>query len=204
MLHNLAGMAQDLVTILRGRRGDHRCELDCEWQSGRGAGAELRLLDPRTSAWSVQLEVRVAGSLDEERLRRALAAAVGRGVRATAWRSSTATTAPSTTRGRAFTASGFPSTGTRRCMPSWLGTRTGDVLMLNLNHAATDGFGAAHVLRRIARAYGGEAVAPLRFLAGEDLPVGPATAPIDDRAAQLSRRPRPRARRADEAHRPGR
>jgi len=31
MAHNLAGMTQDLVWLLRGRQGDHRCVLNCEW-----------------------------------------------------------------------------------------------------------------------------------------------------------------------------
>ena len=56
--------------------------------------------------------------------------------------------------------------------------------MLNLNHGATDGFGAAHVLGRIAHAYSGEPVAPLLFLAGVDLPVRPAIEHFRDRAAR--------------------
>ena len=52
----------------------------------------------------------------------------------------------------------------------------GDVLMLNLNHAAADGFGAVRVLDRLARAYAdpGEPHDPLDFLASHDLPVRPA------------------------------
>ena len=72
--HNLVGMAQDLVGLLRGRQGDHRCELDCEWVPGEaGGGAEVaELLHAEASAWSVQIEARVACALDEPRLRAAL------------------------------------------------------------------------------------------------------------------------------------
>ena len=31
LVHNLAGMAQDAMSLLRGRQGDHRCVLNCEW-----------------------------------------------------------------------------------------------------------------------------------------------------------------------------
>ncbi|HET9444559.1 MAG TPA: hypothetical protein VFO65_14635, partial [Acidimicrobiales bacterium] len=68
--HNLSGMAEDLVRLLRGRQGDHRCELNCVLlRDPRDPGAAGELLDPEASSWSVQLEVRVSGSLDEGRLR---------------------------------------------------------------------------------------------------------------------------------------
>ena len=79
LVHNLVGMANDVLTVVRGRQGDHACELDCEWVSPE-AGATPRvvpLLDPKTSAWGVQLDARVAGSLDEARLRSALDTLVG-------------------------------------------------------------------------------------------------------------------------------
>ncbi|MEA2274355.1 MAG: hypothetical protein QOI98_3063, partial [Solirubrobacteraceae bacterium] len=75
--HNLAGMAGDLVWLLRGRQGDHSCVLDCEWIAADAASAEPELLDPTAAAWSVQLEARVAGTLDEARLRAALGAVLG-------------------------------------------------------------------------------------------------------------------------------
>jgi NRPS condensation-like uncharacterized protein len=51
----------------------------------------------------------------------------------------------------------------------------GDVLMLGLNHAASDGFGALQVMRTIARAYAGDGSTPqLDFLATRELPVRPA------------------------------
>jgi len=53
----------------------------------------------------------------------------------------------------------------------------GDVLMLNLNHAAADGFGALRVLRAIALAYAGtEGETTLDFLSSRDIPVRPASA----------------------------
>jgi NRPS condensation-like uncharacterized protein len=56
----------------------------------------------------------------------------------------------------------------------------GDVLMLNVNHAASDGFGALRVLHSIARAYAGAAAhdEPLDFLAVRDLPVRPASTSV--------------------------
>ncbi len=35
MAHNLVGMVQDVLFLVRGRHGDHRCELDCEWVPGK-------------------------------------------------------------------------------------------------------------------------------------------------------------------------
>ena len=178
--HNAAGMAKDLMLLLRGRQGDHRSELNCEWVSGMAAAApgEARPLDPRTSAWSVQLEARVAGSLDEERLRAALGAVIG---------------SPATQRdclqvidceddGDLHTARsrlhhiGVPITAFPPLRAYLARHPAGDVLMFNLNHAATDGFGAVRVLSRIARAYAdrGEPEARLDFLACHDLPVRPA------------------------------
>ena len=60
--------------------------------------------------------------------------------------------------------------------------------MLNLNHAAVDGFGAARVLAAVADAYaqGDAEPAPLDFLACADLPVQP-TPPGGSRAARLGR-----------------
>ncbi len=69
--------------------------------------------------------------------------------------------------------------------------------MLNLNHGATDGFGALRVLDAIARAYAADADAdadaanaadaPLDFLALSDLPVRPAPAQVSA-AVRIARR----------------
>jgi NRPS condensation-like uncharacterized protein len=56
----------------------------------------------------------------------------------------------------------------------------GDVVVLSINHAAADGFGAVRVLESLARAYAGAdtPVPPLDFLGANDLPVRPASAPV--------------------------
>ena len=182
--HNLAGIAQDLVQLLRGRQGDNRCELNCEWVSTSDAEStpeEAHLLDPKGPAWSVQLEARVAGPLDEARLRAALGVALGRH---TLERDPLEVVdchdddALDAARAR-LQSMDIPVT---QCPPLhvYLARHpAGDVLMLNLNHAASDGFGALWVLRSIARAYAadGDADPPLEFLAVRDLPVRPAAAP---------------------------
>ena len=79
LVHNVVGMARDVLTVVRGRQGDHACKLDCEWVAPE-TGATPRvvpLLDPKTSAWGVQLDARVAGRLDEARLQSALDALAG-------------------------------------------------------------------------------------------------------------------------------
>lgn len=179
--HNLAGMATDLVTFLRGREGDHRCELNCEWVSGEAGGApgDGPLLDPATSAWSVQLEARVAGSLDEARLQAAIGVAMGRRAQPDCLEvvecDDDAALDDARTRlyGTGVPITSFPPL--RVCLARHGG---GDVVMLNVNHAAADGFGALGVLRRIARAYSGGDTgqdAVLDFLASRDLPVVPAS-----------------------------
>ncbi|MDP2709920.1 MAG: hypothetical protein Q8O56_01755 [Solirubrobacteraceae bacterium] len=181
LAHNVAGMTQDLLWVLRGRQGDHRCELNCEWltPAAQRAATEIELLDPATGAWSVQLEARVAGALDEPRLRAALGSALG---------SATVEDglldvvrcpddeALAGVRSR-LPVRAVPVTDRAPLHVCLARHPAGDVLMLSLNHAAADGVGALRVLERIARAYAGEAdpVAPLDFLATRDLPVRPAT-----------------------------
>ncbi len=180
--HNLVGMFQDLVELLRGRQGDHRCELRCEWVSSdaNSTPVEADLLDP--TAWSVQLEARVAGRLDQARLRAAMGVALGR--------QSLAhdpldvvdchdDAALNEARAR-LQSMAVPVTQ-RPPLHVYLARHpAGDVLMLNLNHGATDGFGALRVLHAIAQAYAGDAdpEVPLDFLALSDLPVRPAPAPV--------------------------
>jgi hypothetical protein len=179
--HNVAGMAQDLMLFLRGRQGDHRSELNCEWVSEAAAAPdEACLLDPRTSAWSLQLEARVAGSLDEQRLRAAVGAVIG--PRATQRECLQVIDCEDDGDLHAARARlhhiGVPITAFPPLRAYLARHPAGDVLMLNLNHAATDGFGAMRVLSRIARAYAdrGKPEAPLDFLACHDLPVRPAAA----------------------------
>ena len=193
LVHNLAGMANDAVSVVRGRQGDHACNLDCEWVS-EDVGATPRvvpLLDPKTSAWGVQLDVRVAGSLDEGRLRDALDAVVGvRGAGEGCLRTVDCEDdeALDAARRKLHTA-GPPLTVLPPFAVLLARHPAGDVLLLNLNHAAVDGFGAARLLERLARAYAGDAAgaAPLDFLACADLPVQPAP-PSSSRVVRLGRK----------------
>lgn len=181
VVHNLAGMVQDLVWLLRGRLGDHLCELDCEWivSDAHRTPDDDELLDPSASAWSVQLEARVGGSLDEARLRTALGVALGRHdlerdpLEVVDCDDEDALDAARTRlQSMAVAVTDDPP------LHAYLARNAaGDVLMLNLNHAATDAFGALRVLQRITRAYANDAdpaEGPLDFLAGRDLPVRPA------------------------------
>ena len=174
-LHNAAGIATDVGRILRGRQGDHRCELDCEWVPSVGGRAELRvpLVDPEQSPWGVHLEARVEGRLDENRLRAALVA-----------------TAPGdevlevldcpddpalerarvALQSRAVSFEGVPPL--RAVLARHPG---GDVVMLNVNHGAADGPGTLMVLQAVARAYAAHPARfpPVDFLASVELPVRP-------------------------------
>jgi hypothetical protein len=179
--HNLAGMAQDLVWLVRGRLGDHLCELDCEWVSTDADQThhDHDLLDPKASAWSVQMEARVAGRLDEARLRAALGLALGLHaferdpLEVVACDDDDALDA-ARARLQSMAVAVTASPPLHACLARHA---DGDVLMLNVNHAAADAFGALHVLHAIARAYAGDAGddAPLDFLALRDLPVRPAS-----------------------------
>ncbi len=191
--HNLAGMFQDLIGLLRGRQGEQSCELNCEWVTSEADSVpeETQLLDPKASAWSVQLEARVAGALDEARLRAALSVALG---------------SPALQRdplevvdcpdddaldaARARLQSLVVAVTDRPPLHVYLARHpTGDVLMLNLNHAASDGFGALRVLHCIARAYAADAErdAPLDFLVLRDLPLRPVAAPVSFLARSYER-----------------
>lgn len=174
--HNLSGMAADLVRLLRGRQGDHRCELDCEWV-GRAA-ADDGVPDapkPDAGSWSVQLEVRVAGRLDDGRLTVALGSAL--------------CALPGSLRAihcdddasldHARTAFQSQAVPLEPCPPLRMLLAhgpNGDVLMLNVNHAACDGFGAERILHALARAYvdPDDVLPRFDFLALEDLAVRPA------------------------------
>ncbi len=177
MAHNAAGMVQDLLWVLRGRQGDHRCELDCEW-IGPDAPVAVPLLDPSTSAWSVHLEARLDGRLDETRLRDALHTALGdrsldRDPLEVVFCADDHALDAARTRlhGLPIDIVAFPPLHV--CLARGPG---GDVVMLNLNHAATDGFGAVVVMQAIAAAYAAAdaAAEPLDFLAAGDLAVRPA------------------------------
>ena len=184
--HNVSAAAHDFLLLVRGRQGDHRSALDCEWAWDPSdlEPEEGDLLDPRASGWSLQLEARVAGVLDGPRLQQSLAVALGRrpinrqlldvvdcadDASLHAARAELHATPVGVT--------DWPPLRVRLARH-----RGGDILMLNFNHAATDGLGALRVLQSIARAYAGEPEpGPLPdFLAVNDLPVRPASAPVSD------------------------
>jgi NRPS condensation-like uncharacterized protein len=180
--HNVVGAAQDVIRLLRGRMGDHRSHLDCEWEweGHRHTPDPAHLLDPE--AWSVHLEVRVEGALDEIRLRKALDAVLGlHPVEHDPLEVAECPDDASLGEARARLLQ-EPA-----AMTAWPPLRVllahrpaGDVLVLNVNHGASDGFSALRVLRAVAGAYaeGEPPGPPLDFLAGRDLPVRPASARV--------------------------
>ncbi|HET7489250.1 MAG TPA: hypothetical protein VFJ85_15065 [Acidimicrobiales bacterium] len=181
-LHNVAGAAGDIARALRGRQGDHRCELDCEWVPDLTDGRRTPLLDPQESPWGVHVEARVGGSLDEGRLRDALRQITGED------RLSVVDGSGDAALGEAREALAGEAVALD-CGPPLLARLVrhpgGDTVTLNVNHAAADGPGALGVLRSLARAYAGDAdVAPHDFLATLDLPV----VPVPSRRHGISRR----------------
>lgn len=181
-LHNVVGAAQDVVRLLRGRKGDHRSHLDCEWvREGYDRTPDpAHLLDP--AAWSVHLELRVAGTLDEHRLRDAIDAVLDH-------------RPPEHDPLDLVTCLDDAALAIARdaflrepvAMTDWPPFRAlvarrsdGDVLLLNVNHAAADGFSAVRLLESLAHAYrhGHLAGPPPEFLATSHLPVRPASKPV--------------------------
>lgn len=199
LLHNVFGAAHDLVWLLRGRQGDHSCVLDCEWIT-EGKRRSPALLDAKDATWSVQLEARVAGSLDESRLRaaiaKALAAADDDEIRLDVVEcgdDAGVQEARARLQRRQIGLIGRPPMAA--CLARHAG---GDLLMLNVNHAAADAPGALQALGAIARAYAGSAdgAAPaLDFLACRDLPVRPAP-PATSVLARIAKRAVERGRDA--------
>ena len=180
--HNVVGAAQDLVRLLRGRKGDHRSHLDCEWiwDDRQATPDPADLLDP--CAWSVHLEAKVTGSLDDTRLRKAFDTVLGH-------RPSEheALQVVDCHDDEGVDLVRRSLLGEAVAMTEWPPLRArlahhpdGDVLLLNVNHGASDGFSAVRVLQSIADAYtgGGGSGPPLDFLAVNDLPVRPASAPV--------------------------
>jgi NRPS condensation-like uncharacterized protein len=181
--HNAAGMAQDLVRLLRGRQGDHRCRLDCEWtwDPAHSVPKAEDLLEP--TSWTLRLEAQVEGPLDERRLRQAVAAVLGPLPTAVdpvecvdCGDDDALDRARSDPRRPPVPVQDWPPL--RVCLAHH---PAGDVVMLDVNHAAADGPAALRLLRSIANAYtGGDTgpVHPLDVAAATDLPVRPASAPV--------------------------
>jgi len=138
----------------------------------------IHLLDTASEPWSIQLEVRVKGALDEGRLRRAVQEALARHPMTRArkiparrtdrtWQWEVAPTpdldpvrvvdcldddaldaARAELQSRAVPLEESPP------LRLWLARNPhGDIVMLNVNHAAFDGLGALRLCRSIARAY---------------------------------------------------
>ena len=168
----------------------------------------VHLLDTEAAPWSVQLEARVAGRLDEPRLRAAITTALAAHPMA---RARKMPSRPSLHHDRweirpdvdldplrvvdcpddaalAVVRADLLSTGVPLAESPPLRARLarhpdGDLLMLNVNHAAMDGFGARRVLLSVARAYAGDPdPAPeVDFLESRDLPVRLADAAVATR-----------------------
>lgn len=142
----------------------------------------VHLLDTEAEPWSIQLEVRVAGRLDEDRLRTALREALLRHPMARARKASTGrrranqycweiTPEPELDPLRALHADDDEALNVLRSelqgrsvpltesppLRLWLvHAPGGDTLMVNANHAAMDGFGVLRFVRSVARAYAQE------------------------------------------------
>jgi NRPS condensation-like uncharacterized protein len=140
----------------------------------------VRLLDSASEPWSIQLELRVSGRLDESRLRAALGQAMARHPMTRArqlpasWRARQyhwqirpepdldplrvleCPDDDALARARAELYSLRVSLAESPPLRVRLARHpAGDLVMLNVNHAAFDGFGCLRVLRSTARAYAG-------------------------------------------------
>jgi hypothetical protein len=184
LAHNLVGMAQDVGRVVRGRQGDHRTELDCRWdEDGSSPWRQPEdVVEPSLFAWSLHLEARVSGHIDESRLRRALNQVFGsRPADHDVVRIIDCPGDSELGRARAELQAEPVPVSDWPPLRVWLAHHQGgDVVMLNANHAACDGPAALQVLRSIAQAYTGSIDSdPLpNFLASGDLPVHPAGQPV--------------------------
>jgi NRPS condensation-like uncharacterized protein len=140
----------------------------------------IQLMGDGDEPWSIQLEVRVAGQLDVTRLKAAITTALAahpmaraRRVASSRWTSHDrwaigaggpldilrvvhCSDDDQLAAARAELQSLHVSLDTSPPLLAWLAHHPdGDVLMLNVHHAAMDGFGALRVLRSIARACAG-------------------------------------------------
>jgi|GEM_PF-725393 len=157
----------------------------------------VHLLDCEAAPWSIQLELRVAGTLDEARLRDALAAALRRHPMARARKQASRRHVhtdtweiPDETDIDPLRLVDCPDDAALASLRRQLHSLRvplsespplrlrlarhpdGDVLMLNVNHAAMDGVGALRLLESVARAYAGDPDPAPRpaFLEGRELP----------------------------------
>ncbi|MGI8777210.1 MAG: hypothetical protein ACR2LJ_07445 [Acidimicrobiales bacterium] len=169
------------------------------------ADEAVHLLDSEAEPTSVHVEARVQGHLEDERLRAAVAAAVALHPLARArrapfqwsdhqfqWQIDPAADSDPLTvvdcgddgdlaeARDALAGVSVPLAGSPPLRVVLAHHPDGDVVMVNANHAATDGFGALRFLRSVARSYAGTAdpVPDLDLLAARNLTAGAAhTAP---------------------------
>ncbi|MBW3576766.1 MAG: hypothetical protein KY462_03305 [Actinobacteria bacterium] len=142
----------------------------------------IHLLNSEAEPWSVHVEVRVEASLEEDRLRSAVARALDRHPMARARKTATERRAEhrfyweitpeaeldplgviDCPNDHALAAARVDLQSLRVPLAESPPLRMrlarhpqGDVVMLNVNHAASDAFGAVRLLRSVARAYAGE------------------------------------------------
>ncbi|MDQ6798118.1 MAG: hypothetical protein M3011_08905, partial [Actinomycetota bacterium] len=242
LAHGLVDVVGEITSVLR-RRHEHPHELVCErvWvdddadpddgvghdddddsPSGDAEGESVpfnvadeavHLVDSAAEPWSVHLEARVPGRLDDDRLRGAVAAAVAVHPLARArrapfhwsdhqfqWQIDAVADADPlsvvecaddralTDARNALQSVSVPLAASPPLRVVLAHHPAGDVVMLNANHAATDGFGALRFCRSVARAYTGTAdpVPDLDLLGARNLTAGMGDAP---RPARL--RPNP-------------
>jgi NRPS condensation-like uncharacterized protein len=231
VLVHVVSLVGDAVHLLGGRHPE-RCELDCEIVEvdddeltcgPEDGGSEpgcvpfneadeaVHLLDSPTEAWSIHVEARFAGRLDDDRLRAAVAAALARHPMARArkrpWRWTDhqyeweIEPVPDVDPLRVVTCPDervldavreeLQSLSVPLAEAPPLRLRLahgpgGDVLMLNANHAATDAFGAMRLLQSVARAYTDrdDPVPDLDLLSARNLSAGLAAS---DRATKVRR-----------------
>ncbi len=182
--HNVVGAAQDLARLLRGRKGDHRSHLDCAWvwDGNQQAPDPADLIDP--SAWSVHVEARVAGAFDAARMRKALDTVLGdrpyqrEPLQVVECPDAAALDAAR----RAVLAEPLAMTEWPPVLFRLAHHPDGDIVLVNVSHGAADGSSAIRVLRAVADAYAGQEISgpPLDFVAVNDLPVRPASAPVSN------------------------
>jgi len=167
------------------------------------ADEAVHLLDSQAEPTSVHVEARVTGHLDGERLRAAVTSAVARHPLARARRApfhwsdhqfqwqidATADADPLSVvdcaddraladARNALVSVSVPLAGSPPLRVVLAHHPAGDVVMLNANQAATDGFGALRFLRSVARAYAGasDTVPDLDLLGARNLTAGTADA----------------------------
>ncbi len=195
----LDGNDNDHYDDVGGDSSPYEADGDGELVPFNVADEAVHLMDSAAEPWSVHVEARVEGDLDSERLRSAVAAAVARHPLARArrapfqwsdhqfqWQIDGAVDAEPFSvvdcvddgdlieARNALQSVSVPLAGSPPLRVILARHPAGDVVMVNANHAATDGFGALRFLRSVARAYAGAAdpVPELDLLGARNLTAG--------------------------------